>query len=377
VAPLVSQAFGAGRPREAGAAAEKGAVLVAALCVATFLAHVFSRPLLEVLHQDAELIPGAVQYLQITAAGIPAFGAFLLVRQILEGNGIMRPAMWAVVIANLVNFFLDLGLGLGWFGLPKLGIAGVAWATVAVRWTMLVALVIVAWKPLVAARPTSVERARMPLRRVADIALPVGLHSAVEAWAFVVAALVAGTLGAVEAAAHAAAMNMASLSFMVPLGVGAAASSRVGNLVGAKQPWARVAWVSVAMGIAVMTLSATVFWTIPGVIGRWFTTDVDVIAAIALVLPVAAAFQLFDGTQAVAFGVLRGVGDTRVPSIIALFAFWGLGIPVELYLAYGLGWGLQGVWLGLVVGLSVVAVLLVGRIVVFTRIDVPPSAAPL
>lgn len=373
VDPIVAQAYGAGTPRVAGAAALKCAGLVGVLLVVTLAAHLAATPLLTLLQQDPLLIPEASRYLWITAVGMPAFMGFLVIKQLLQGNGIMRPAMYAVVVANVVNLVLDIGLGLGRFGLPKLGVDGIAWATVGVRWSMLVVLAIVAIPHVRRAWPTAVERAQVSWSQVAGTALPVGLHSSVEAWAFVVAGLVAGTLGAVEAAAHAGAMNVASLTFMVPLGIGAAAATRVGNLVGAKMSWVRSGWVAVGLGASVMAISAVCFATWPAQIASLYSPDAAVVAAMATLLPLAAVFQGFDGTQAVSFGVLRGVGDTRVPSAIALVAFWLVSVPLQLWLAYGLGWGLTGVWTGLVAGLSCVAVLLVGRIAVFSRRVVEPA----
>ncbi len=371
--PLVAQAYGAGRPGLAGAAAAKCAGLVGLLLVVTIVTHLLSAPMLALLQQDPVLVPDAARYLWITAAGMPAFMGFLVLKQLLQGNGIMRPAMYAVVVANLVNLVLDVGLGLGRFGMPALGLDGIAWATVGVRWAMLLVLALVSVPHVKRAWPSAADHAEMPWGKVARTALPVGLHSTVEAWAFVVAGFVAGSLGVASAAAHAGAMNVASLTFMVPLGIGAAAATRVGNLVGAGHAWSRPAWVAVGLGASVMGVSALVFATAPHAIARLYSPDLAVVSAMAALLPLAAAFQLFDGTQAVAFGVLRGVGDTRVPSLIALFAFWMVSVPTQLTLAYGMGWGLEGVWIGLVAGLSCVAVLLVGRIAAFAQRSGAPS----
>ena len=204
VDPLVAQAYGRGRPRQAGAAALHGATLLGGLAVLITAAHLGAEPLLVLLRQDPALVPDAVLYCQIAALSVPPFVGFLLVRQLLQGNGLMRPAMWAVVVGNLVNLVVDVGIGLGVGPLPQLGVAGVAWATVAVRWAMLAVLGWVALQPLRSAWPTADERAALPLGAVARMALPVGLHNAVEAWAFVAAAMVAGTLGATQAAAHTA-----------------------------------------------------------------------------------------------------------------------------------------------------------------------------
>lgn len=361
VDPLVAQAFGAGQPARAGAAAEKGAVWLVLLGALIVAGHLGAAWLLLGLRQDPALLPEATLYCQISAAGVPPFLGFLLVRQLLQGNGLMRPAMWAVIAANLVNLVVDIGFGLGVGPFPRLGVAGIGWATVAVRWVMFAVLLAVAWGPLRAARPTPEARAALPLMEVGRLALPVGVHQSVEAWAFVAAAMVAGSIGATAAAAHTAAINVASMAFMVAMGIGAAAATRVGNLVGAGHPWARSAWVAVGLAAGSMTLSAAAFVGMPETIARWYTPDPAVIAAVAAVLPLAGLFQWFDGAQAVAFGVLRGLGDTRVPSMLALGAFWGLSVPLQLLLAHGLGWGLQGVWIALVVGLATIGLTLLAR----------------
>jgi MATE family multidrug resistance protein len=366
VDPLVGQAFGAGKPGHAGAAALRGGWLLLALGVVVTALHLNARPLLVALDQDPALIPEAVTYLTIVAPSVPAFIGFLLARQLLQGSGHVRPAMWAVAIGNLVNLVLDLGLGLGLGPFPALGVAGVAWATTGVRWAMFLSLLWVAREPLHAAWPSPADRDAVSLGAVARLALPVGLHTSLEAWAFTLAAVLAGALGARESAAHAAAINAASLSFMVPLGVGAAASTRVGNLVGAGLPWWRPAWVAVGLGTGVMTISALVFGLFPMAVGSVYTPDPAVLGVMATILPLAALFQCFDGMQAVSFGVLRGLGDTRVPSVIALIGFWGVAVPLELLFTFGFGWGLPGIWTGLVGGLVVVALLLVGRIRVHT-----------
>ena len=371
VDPLVAQAYGAGDPRRAGAAAVRGALLLAVLAVFIIAGHWAAGSLLGVLRQDPALVPDAVLYCQISAWSVPPYIGFLLLRQVLQGNGLMRPAMWAVLVGNVVNLVIDIGLGLGVGPLPQLGVAGVAWATVAVRWAMFAVLGLVALAPLRASWPTPEALRALPLAEVARMALPVGVHNSVEAWAFVAAGLVAGTLGATEAAAHTAAISVASLAFMMALGIGAAASTRVGNLVGAGQPWARSAWVAVGLAVAVMSTSAAVFTLFPESLARLYTPDASVVALVVTVLPLAAAFQWFDGAQAVSFGVLRGLGDTRVPSALAVVAFWFVSVPLQLVLAHGLGWGLRGIWWGLVAGLGVVSVLLMARIAWFDRHGVP------
>lgn len=353
--PFVTTAYGAGEPRKAGRAALQGAVLLVGVAVLLIVQHLLAAPVLSLLQQPASAIPDAHRYSAISTVGVVPFLGFALVRQVLQGDGVMRPAMWVVWIGNLVNALADVVLvwQLG------LGVAGAAWATVLVRWVMFAALIGMGWPVLKAAWPGWTVSSTL-LKRVARKALPVGFQVGFEVWAFNAASLLAGTLGETEVAAHTAALSAASLAFMVPLGIGAAGATRVGNLVGAGLPWRRSAWTAIALGASVMVLSGLVFLFLPEAVARVYTDDAAVVLAVVTVLPVAAAFGLFDGTQAVAMGVLRGLGDTRGPAVIAVIAYWVLGLPL------GAMWmrehGLLGVWMGLASGLAIASVLLVWRV---------------
>jgi MATE family multidrug resistance protein len=187
------------------------------------------------------------------------------------------------------------------------------------------------------------------------------MQVSLEMWAFSGAALIAGRLGAVSLAAHTIALNLAALAFMLPLGIAQGAATRVGNLIGAREPDAaqRAAWVSIGMGAGVMTLSASLFVVFRTGLPRLYTPDADVILACAAILPIAAAFQIFDGTQAVGCGILRGMGRTRPAMVFNLVSYWVLGLPIGAWLALFQGWGLAGIWWGLALGLGLVATSLV------------------
>lgn len=353
--PFITQAYGRDRPREAGAAALHGAGLL--LCIAALLLvqHLLTVPALTLLQQPAEAIPGANLYVLINILGILPFLAFALVRQLLQGGGVMRPAMWVVWLANLVNAAADIGLV--WY--LDLGIAGAASATVIVRWVMFFAIVYVGRDVLVEAWPGRTWSWEL-FGRIRRKALPVGMQVGFEVWAFNAATLLAGILGTTAVAAHTAALSAASVAFMVPMGISGAAATRVGNQVGAGRPWRPGAWTAIAMGSGVMIFSGLGFYFLPHTIARVFTTDPVVVASIGSVLPIAAAFGLFDGVQVVAMGVLRGLGDTRGPAAIALFAYWGVGLPWGAWASQQRG--LPGVWEGLALGLAVASVLLVFRV---------------
>jgi MATE family multidrug resistance protein len=173
-----------------------------------------------------------------------------------------------------------------------------------------------------------------------------------------------GWLGTIEMAAHQVAINLASLTFMVPLGVGSASAVRVGHAVGrGDDPGARrAAAAALLCGVGFMACTALLFLALPGELASAYTSDLAVVGLAAALIPIAGVFQVFDGVQVVSSGVLRGLGDTRAPMIVNVLGFWLVGMPVSVWLAFPLGLGPRGLWWGLVAGLAVVALLLVARI---------------
>ena len=190
---------------------------------------------------------------------------------------------------------------------------------------------------------------------------PRAIQISLEVWAFSAAALLAGLLGATPLAAHTVALNMAALAFMVPLGISQGTVTRVGNLIGAGLHDAaqRAAWIAMAMGGIVMTVSAVAFVTLRTLLPRIYTADPAVIALCASILPIAAAFQIFDGVQVVGCGVLRGMGRTRPAAVFNAISYWIVGLPLGAWLGIRGGWGLAGIWWGLCIGLALVSVFLV------------------
>ena len=273
-----------------------------------------------------------------------------------------------IVIANLLNIALNEVFINGALGLPALGAVGSGHATALVRLLMPVALAALTW--------SAISARRVPLREgfVARALLellwrggPVGVHVTLEVWAFNCVGIFMGLIGATELAAHSIALNMTAVAFCVAWGLSAAAATRVGNLLGAGEPWQRSGWIAIAMSLVIMGASAGVLLAVPGWLAAAYTTDLEVQGVVLLLLPLAAAFQLFDGVQAVAAGVLRGAGDTRFPAVLALVAFWVIGVPLAAGFAFGLDLGARGLWLGLDAMLVAVSVLLAGRVLLVGR----------
>jgi MATE family multidrug resistance protein len=363
--PLVTQAHGAGRGEAAGLAFQRGIALALVLSVPVGGLFLLTEQVLLLTRQDPSLAAAAGDYARVQVASVPFFLSYTALRQYLQGRELVRPALWVILAANVFNVFFNWALIFGHLGLPALGLVGAGIATAATRVVALVGLALWvlgfqlhrgAWTPWT--REALHPRA---LATIAALGLPVAIQHSLEIWAFSGAALLAGWLGAVPLAAHTVALNMAALAFMVPLGVSQGAVTRVGNLIGAgrREASQRAAWVAMALGAAVMTISASGFVLLRHQLPRIYTTDADVIAACAAILPIAAAFQIFDGTQVVGCGVLRGMARTRPAAWFNLLGYWVLGIPAGAWLAFRADLGLPGIWWGLCLGLLVVSVLLV------------------
>jgi len=359
--PIVSQAHGAGRGEVAGRALQSGLVLALLLSIPVALVWALCEPFLLWTGQDPSLARMAQHYTLVQIPSVPFFLAFHALRQYLQGREMVRPALFVMALANVVNAVANWALIFGHLGMPALGVVGAGIATgltrvacfaILVWWVVALRLHEGAWAPW-----SRDAFAWSGLRPILRFGVPVGFQTSLEVWAFSGAALLAGHLGATAVAAHSVVLNMAALSFMMPLGVGLAASTRVGNLLGAGRPAdaQRAAWISIALGAAVMALAAALFVFGRAWLPRIYTNELEVIALGAAILPIAAAFQIFDGVQVVGCGVLRGMGRTRPAAVFNLLGYWVLGLPLGGWLGLRAGWGLGGIWWGLAIGLAVVA----------------------
>jgi MATE family multidrug resistance protein len=366
--PLVSQAFGAGDRDGIRMAAARGAVVALALSAALMVLFQLGGPILTAIGQPPEVVPLAAAYIRALGPSVPAFLLFIVLRQCLQATHVVRPIVAAVVVGNLANLLLNwlLIFGSARLHLPALGAVGSGISTTLARWLMLLALVGASWHPLrqIVARPTRALLDWEPYRRLFAIGTPIGVQIALEMWVFALAGLLIGRMGARPLSAHQIALNLASLSFMMPLGIGAATSTLVGNAIGRRDPAGarRAAWVGLGFGASVMSLSALAFGLLPQLLARAYTPDADVIARAVPLIGIAGVFQILDGTQAVGCGVLRGAADTRVAALINFIGYWVVGLPLGLVLAFPFGLGPRGLWWGLTVGLALVSLLLLLRI---------------
>ena len=356
--PVVAQAVGAGDQPAIARAVQRGVIIAVALSIPAVILLASASPIFTLLKQPSEVIPLAAAYAVRSAPGTFPFLLFVVFRQSLQSMGRTAPIVGAIVGANLVNGALNWVLIFGHLGFPAMGVVGSAWATTISRLLLVLGLWVAARTQLKALllplRPEiwQVE----PLRRMFRLGIPIGAQHVLEFGAFALVALMMGWMGTREMAGHQVAINLAALTFMVPLGVGDAASVLVGQAVGRGDPEgtrgaARAAFVC---GVTFMSLTGAVFLSIPEQLARLYSQDLEVIAVAALLIPIAGVFQVFDGVQVVAGGVLRGLGDTRAPMIANLLGYWVVGIPVSIYLGFEKGLGPAGLWWGLVLGLALV-----------------------
>lgn len=382
VPPSVSQLNGAQRRADIGTVFRQALWLALVLGIGLFVfVYAFAGWLLTAMRIPMQVQSGALQFLHAIAWGSPAMALYLCCRYLSEGVAWTPPTMLFGLAGLLLLVPLGYALMFGAWGLPELGAAGLGWATTIVLWLQATAFALylrsarrfvdlhlfVRFDP---PRWTSI----IELLRVG---LPMGLAVFFEGALFVATALVIGRLGTLAVAAHQIAISLATVAFMLPLGLAMATTVRVGHAAGARDASAvrRAAGAGYAIVLITQTFSAVLMLLCAGWLARLYTSDPAVVALATTLLAYAAAFQYPDGIQALSNGVLRGLKDTRAPMAITLIAYWCIGMPLGSWLGLGLGWGPRGMWWGLIVGLAVAALLLSARVRRLTRNDDRPMSA--
>jgi MATE family multidrug resistance protein len=286
--------------------------------------------------------------------------------------------LWLSISGIALNALLSWSLIFGHFGLPALGLVGGGLGSTLTWWLLCAALIAFVYRDRQFRRFHLFGRFwrfdRERTMAMVKLGWPIGVTMALEMGVFALAAYFMGWIGAPAVAAHAVALQIAALTFMVPLGLGQAATVRVGLALGRQDEAgiARAGWTSWIVGVGFMGAMAIVMWSIPRPLVTIFLADVPansaVIALAVSFLQVAAAFQLVDGAQVIGAGMLRGLHDTRWPLIFALFGYWVVGLGIGAWLGFGADWKGVGIWIGLASGLAAVAVLMLARWLLRDRI---------
>jgi MATE family multidrug resistance protein len=341
-------------------------VIVAGVSVFAALLMWPAETLLTWARQPPDVVPTAAAYIHAVIPSLPAFLLFIALRQTLQAFHRLTPIIVAVVVANIVNALLGWAMVFGHWGFEPLGAVGAAWATTLSRWLMVAVLFAAGIRELMP-QLYPPEPGAMHWREISAmlrVGIPIGLHIFLEAAGFGCAMLFMGLLGTIPLAAHNVTLQLAALTYMVPLGVSAAAAVLVGRAIGARQydVARREATASLVIGVGFMALTALTFLLGAPWLARAFTSEPAVVTLATQLIRIAGIFQLFDGAQVVATGILRGAADTRAPMLMNFVGYFALAVPIAALLGFTLGYGALGIWWGLVAGLVGAASLLTYRV---------------
>lgn len=361
---LVSQAYGAGDVRDCHKSLVNALWLAVPVAPLLMLVSLAWGPVMAWAGVHPAVLREAKPYLWSLTWSMPPLLAYAALRRYLQAMSLVRPVMFAMVSANVVNAFANWVLIFGELGAPALGSEGAGWATTVSRIYMVAVLAATAWwqdrRYGTALRETPLRPDFARIRALAALGFPAALQIVIEVSIFALATTLISRLDPVSLAAHQVALSAASYSFMVPLGLGSAAAVRVGQLIGAQDRTgaARAGWTAISLGVVFMGCCGLLFVGAPGLIARAFSNDPRVIEASAVMLALAALFQLFDGAQGVATGALRGAGNTRVTAIAHGLGYWVVGLPLGYVLCFRAGWGAPGLWAGLTAALIAIGITL-------------------
>ncbi|MGO4700906.1 MATE family efflux transporter [Dyella sp. 2RAB6] len=367
VPPSVSQLDGAGRRGEVGAVFRQALWLAIGMGVLLWFGVRHAGPLIDLIGVDPGLRNDVVAFLHAISWGAPALTCYFALRGLSEGLSMTLPSMFFALAGLCVLAPLGYVLMFGKFGLEPQGARGCGVATALVLWMEMLGFAVYISRHGNYRGLNLGERFDLPnprrIRELLSIGLPMAITLLAEGGLFVAVALALGTLGETVVASHQVALNIASVFFMIPLGLAMAITVRVGNAVGRgdAQGVRYAGFCGIALAVLTQIVSASLMLGLPHLIASLYTRDAAVIALATQLIVLAGVFQFSDGIQVASNGALRGLKDTRAPMAMTLFAYWVIGMPFGWWLAFRQGLGARGMWMGLVAGLSVAALLLFTR----------------
>jgi MATE family, multidrug efflux pump len=381
ITPLVGFAHGQGNEKQGGQVLRHGLVINTILGVILFAVVMIAANYLHLLGQEAAVVEQAMPYMFVIGFSMIPFLVFQSFRQFSEGLSMTKTPMLVSVSMNILNIILNYILIYGKFGAPELGLLGAGIATLISRIMMAVVMAIYvlshkAYKPYL----VSLGINNLDINLIKDllkIGIPAGLQFVFEVGAFSTAAIMMGWIGAPTQAAHQIAINMASISYMTVSGLGAAAAIRVGNQLGKQQykTMKNAALTLVAMGTALMVVFAGVFILGKDALPLLYNDEPEVVSIAAGLLIIAALFQLSDGVQVISLGALRGMKDVKVPTLITFLAYWVIALPLGYILAFNYGYGANGIWFGLFLGLTIAGIWVFFRFIILANKRIENSIA--
>lgn len=368
ITPFVGRANGARDMAEVGRLLGDASVfgLLGGVLVA-----LFSVPFIgfiPLIADDPAMVSVAQEYFLVSVMSIAPYILFTAVRNVFDGMARTKAPAVILVLGNILNVILNWMFIYGELGMPALGAVGAAWATLLARVVMAGSLVYIAYRYL----PPEVRSVRLPLRRhiermkpIISTGAPIALQIILEVGAFAGGGLMIASIGAVPTAAHQIAINIASTTFLISMGIASAGTVNLSNLIGAKKyRQLRLAGrTTVMMSLVFMASMGVVLVLFRELLPKLYVGDTqpEVVALASHLLLIAAAFQLFDGLQVTAMGVLRGIDDMKVPTVFAFIGYWVVTVPISWACGLWLGYGVDGVWWGYLAGLIVASILLIAR----------------
>lgn len=361
ITPLVSVAEGKGKIKRIGDLFQHGLWINIVTAILLTVVVLGLSQGLSFLNQPEEVVKLTLPYLFIITSSLLPFMIFQTFKQLAEGLSQTKQAMYVTIFCNLVNVFLNWVLIYGKFGAPELGLNGAGWATLISRILMPILLGLYILK---AKRykhfnfQIGIRKLRFfMLNRILKIGIPTGFQFIFEVSAFSAAAIMMGWIGVNALASHQIAINLASISYMMAGGLSTAGMIRVSNQIGRGnyRGMREAGMVIFGMSLVFMAIAAVLFVVFKNFLPTLYIDDMEVVTMSASLLVIAGMFQLSDGIQVAALGVLRGLEDVKFPTIITMIAYWVIGLPLGYFLAFNLNMGPEGVWYGLLIGLTITA----------------------
>ena len=367
ITPLVAAADSSKNHPENAALLKHSIIINTILGVLLFALLIAISPVLNLFNQKQEVVDLAIPFLNVMMLGMIPLCIFSGFKQFTEGLSFTRIAMLITIGSNLLNILLNYLMIFGYWGFPEMGLMGSCWASFISRVIMALAMFYyvyynkhfkIYWQGF-----TFRNVSKKLTRKILGIGIPSGLQWVFEVGAFAFAVVMIGWISPDAQAAHQIALSIAASTYMMASGLSAAASVRVGNQLGLKsREGVRTAGFSAfVMVLAFMGLMAILFILFQHFLPTLFSKESNVISIATSLIVIAAFFQISDGIQVVGLGALRGVKDVKIPTIITLIAYWAIGLPMSYVFGFQMHLGVEGIWYGLSLGLTIAAVFLLWR----------------
>ncbi|OQY13428.1 MAG: MATE family efflux transporter [Desulfobacteraceae bacterium 4572_19] len=368
ITPLTAMYYGSQKFSECGVVLRQGLLVNMTVGIILCVVSILSAKLIGYFNQPKEIVQPAIIYMQTLGLSMLPIMLFQTYRQFAEGISIMRPAMIITIVANIVNIIVNWMFIYGNFGAPALGLTGAGVATFLSRMFMAVAMVyiVVCSTKMKKYDPTfRFKSFNLPMmKKLLRIGIPTGVQYFFEVSAFAGSVVIVGWFGTNALAAHQIALNLASVTYMVALGISSAATVRVANAAGNNNNifGTRQAGFSAVILVAfVMGCFSVLFIALRHFLPTLYISEKEIINLAASLLVIVALFQVSDGVQTICLGALRGIADVKIPTLITFLAYWVIGLPVGYILGFKYQLGVTGIWIGLLIGLTASATMVMLR----------------